>query len=85
MKIHKGKTHKSPNLPQPERIRVSDEVAKPLEVSPLKEVMEKSCDDIGMEKNNEKQVKSKVGLNPEERAIFGNLLKMHSTLIAPKS
>ena len=85
LKIHKGKTHKSSNLPQPERIRVSDEVAKPLEVSPLKEVMEKSCDDIGMEKNNEKQVKSKVGLNPEERAIFGNLLKMHSTLIAPKS
>ena len=77
LKIHKGKTHKSSNLPQPERIRDSAEAAKPLEVSSLKEVIEKSCD--------EKQVKSKVGLNPEERAIFGNLLKMHSTLIAPKS
>ena len=85
LKIHKGKTHKSSNLPQPERIRDSAEAAKALEVSPLKEVIEKSCDDNGREKNPEKQVKSKVGLSPEERAIFGNLLKMHATLIAPKS
>ena len=41
LKIHKGKTHKSSNLPQPERIRDSAEAAKPLEVSPLKEVIEK--------------------------------------------
>ena len=41
--------------------------------------------DSGMEKNHEKQGKSKVSLNPEERVMFGHLLKMHSTLIAPKS
>ena len=87
LKIHKGKIHKSSTLPQPERIRDSAESAKPLEVSPLKEVREKSCDDSdsGMEKNHEKQGKSKVSLNPEERVMFGHLLKMHSTLMAPKS
>ena len=85
LKIHKVKTHKSSNVPQPERIRDSAEAAKPLEVTPLKEVIEKSCDDISMGKNHETQVNAKVKLNPEERAIFGNLLKMHSTLNAPKS
>ena len=99
LKTHISRIHKDLQKPEvhhedveePENLRGA-EFEKSLNVSQLsqnrdlsqQEVREKSCDDSdsSMEK---KQGKSKVSLNPEERAMFGHLLKMHSTLIAPKS
>ena len=85
LKIHKGKVHKSSILPQPEVLRDTAELAKPLEVSPLKEVREDLCDNNGMEKKHEEQGKSKVSLNPEQRAMFGHMFQMYQTHNVPKS
>ena len=43
------------------------------------------CDDSGIEKKHEEQEKSKVSLNPEQRAMFGHMFKMYQTLNVPKS
>ena len=83
LKIHKGKVHKSSIFPPLEVFR-DTEFTKPLEVSPLKEVREDLCDDSAMEKNPG-QGKSKVSLNPEQRAMFGHMFKMYQTQNVPKS
>ena len=84
LKIHKGKVHKSFIFPPLEVLR-DTEFTKPLEVSPLKEVREDLCDDSGVEKNHEEQGKTKVSLNPEQRAMFGYMFKMYKTQNVPKS
>ena len=85
LKIHKGKVHKSSILSPLEVLRDTVEFTKPLEASPLKEVREDLCDHSGMEKKHEEQGKSKVSLNPEQRAMFGHMFKMYQTLNVPKS
>ena len=85
LKIHKGKVHKGSIPPLPEVLRDTVELTEPLEVSPLKEVREDLCDDSGIEKKHEEQEKSKVSLNPEQRAMFGHMFKMYQTLNVPKS
>ena len=85
LKIHKGKVHKSSILPPLEVLRDTVEFTKPLEASPLKEVREDLCGDSGKEKKHEEQGKSNVSLNPEQRAIFGQMFKMYQTHNEPKS
>ena len=83
LKIHKGKVHKSSILPSLEVLRDTCEFTKPLEVSPLMEVREDLCGDL--DKKHEEQGKSKVSLNPEQRAMFGQMFKMYQTQNVPKS
>ena len=85
LKIHKGKVHKSSIFSQPEVLRDNAEFTKPLEVSPRKEVREALNDDNGMEKKHEEQGKSKVSLNPDQRAMFGHMFKMYQTHNVSKS
>ena len=67
------------------REELPNEFTKPLEASPLKEVREDLCGDSGKEKKHEEQGKSNVSLNPEQRAIFGQMFKMYQTHNDPKS
>ena len=85
LKIHKGKVHKSSILPQPEVLRDNAEFREPLEMSPQKELREDLFDDSGMEKKHEEQGKSKVSLNPDQRAMFGHMFKMYQTHNVSKS
>ena len=101
LKVHIGRSHKNPEVLREElevSLVVSDpgDVARaddlsinlgevnedPPESAPT-EVREDLSDDL--DKKHEEQGKSKVSLNPEQRAMFGQMFKMYQTQNVPKS